>query len=329
MTERIGTWLRRLPKAELHVHLEASMRPATAAELADRYGLPLPRSGPFRDLGEFVVAYEAARDLVGSLDDLRRLGSELIEDAARDGVVWTEVHLIPPTYAGRLGPDEAVLEAALDGISSATTGAASGAVILGINRGLGLAGAERSLHLARRYRYDGVVGLGLAGDEANHPAARYRDVFRRAAADGLAAVPHAGEGAGAGSVRDCIELLGARRINHGVRAVEDPQVLDLVVERGVCLDVCPASNVSLRVVPSYEQHPLRHLIEAGVAVTLNSDGVLFSAARALDEYRAAHDRLGLTRTDLRAIARNSLIYSSCPDGRRAAALATLDAPPSS
>jgi adenosine deaminase len=227
-----------LPKAELHLHLEGAIRPETARELADRYGRPLPRTGSFADLSEFVVAYEQARDLIGSLDDLRRVAAEILTTARENGVVWTEVHLIPPTYAGRLGPDEAVVEAVLDGLASAAGLDAGAGVIIGVNRMLPLPDAERSLSLALDYRDRGVVGR------------------RRAAAAGLPAVPHAGEGAGADSVRSCVELLGARRINHGIRAVEDPAVVELLVARGVSLDVCPTSNVALQVVPSLASHPL-------------------------------------------------------------------------
>ena len=238
-----------LPKAELHLHLEGAIRPSTAAELGERYGLPVPGPRRYADLAEFVHAYESARGLVGDLDDLRRIARELVADATEAGVVWSEVHLAPPTYAGRLGPDEAVLEAVLDGL-----GAHAG-VIIGVNRGLPMAAAERSLRLALAYAGRGVVGLGLAGDEAGNPARLFADVFAAARNAGLRALPHGGEGAGPASVRACVEVLGASRVNHGVRAVEDPAVMALLVERGVCLDVCPSSNVALRVASSIEEHP--------------------------------------------------------------------------
>ena len=149
-----------LPKAELHLHLEGAIRPSTARELAERYGRPMPRTGRFTDLSEFVVAYEQARDLIGSLDDLRRVAAELLTTARENGVVWTEVHLIPPTYAGRLGPDEAVVEAVLDGLAAGSDDAAGAGLIIGVNRMLPVEAAERSLTLALTYRDRGVVGLG-------------------------------------------------------------------------------------------------------------------------------------------------------------------------
>jgi adenosine deaminase len=312
-----------LPKAELHLHLEGAIREETARELADRYGRPMPRTGRFADLSEFVVAYEQARDLIGSLDDLRRVAAEILTTARENGVVWTEVHLIPPTYAGRLGPDEAVVEAVLDGLASASGPDAAAGLIIGVNRMLPVPDAERSLSLALAYRDRGVVGLGLAADEARFPASLFEDVFARAGAAGLPAVPHAGEGAGADSVRTCVERLGARRINHGIRAVEDPAVVDLLLERGVSLDVCPTSNVSLQVVPSLVDHPLPRLIEAGVPVSLNTDCPLFLGTTTVREYALASSAFGLAPDALAGIARTSLETSSCPADRRARALADV------
>jgi adenosine deaminase len=312
-----------LPKAELHLHLEGAIRAGTARELAERYGRPMPRTGRFADLSEFVVAYEQARDLIGSLDDLRRVAAELLTTARENGVVWTEVHLIPPTYAGRLGPDEAVVEAVLDGLAAGSDDAAGAGLIIGVNRMLPVEAAERSLELALAYRDRGVVGLGLAADEARFPAWLFASVFGRAAAAGLPTVPHAGEGAGAESVRACVELLGARRINHGVRAVEDPAVVDLLIERGVSLDVCPTSNVALQVAPSLEAHPLPALLDAGVPVSLNTDCPLFLDTSTADEYALASSAFGLGPDQLAAIARTSLETSSCPADRRDRALAAL------
>jgi adenosine deaminase len=315
--------LRALPKAELHLHLEGAIRPETARELADRSGAPMPRTGRFADLAEFVGAYERARDLIGSLDDLRRVAAEVLTTARENGVTWTEVHVIPTTYAGRLGPEEAVVEAVLDGLAGAASADAAAGLIIGINRMLPLAAAERSLFLALAYRDRGVVGLGLAADEAAFPAPPFAGVFRAAADAGLATVPHAGEGAGAESVRACIELLRARRINHGVRAVEDPAVLALLVERGVSLDVCPTSNVALGVVPSLAEHPLPALLAAGVPVSLNTDCPLFLDTTTVREYALAADAFGLDRTAMAAIAETSVRASSAPVERRSAALSAL------
>jgi adenosine deaminase len=312
-----------LPKAELHLHLEGAIRAETAVELAERNGLPVPASGRFRDLSEFVASYERARDLIADLDDLRRIAGELVEDAQAQRVVWSEVHLIPPTYAGRLGPAEGVLEAVLDGFRSASTESSSAGVIIGINRGLGHGAAEESLRLAVRYREDGVLGLGLAGDEAHYPANDFEEIFADARAAGLRALPHGGEGAGADSVRACVDVLGAHRVLHGIRAVEDPDLLELLAERQICLDVCPSSNVALQVTPSLAEHPLPQLLDARIPVTLSSDCPLFVGTSSVEEYRRARHDLGLPDAALAEMAENSLKFSSCPGERRHRAMRAI------
>ncbi|MGV9608860.1 adenosine deaminase [Streptomyces sp. NPDC003631] len=321
--EQVPPDLLSLPKAELHLHLEGALRPSTAAELADAYGRPVPPVGPFAGLGEFVGAYERARDLVGSLDDLHRIGRELVEDAAAQGVVWSEVYLIPPTYAGRLGPAEGIVEAVLDGMRAGATEDSAAGVIVGINRGLPMAAARESLDLAIAYREAGVVGLGLAGDEANHPPERFTDLFRQARVAGLPAVPHGGEGAGPASVRACVEELGAHRISHGVRAAEDPRLLRELAERGVCLDVCPTSNTALQVSRSLTDHPLPAIMAAGVPVTVNSDCPLFCGTTVLQEYQRVSEWLGLDAPALADLAETSVRFSACPAARRTSALARL------
>lgn len=316
-----------LPKAELHLHLEGAMRYSTATELSERYGLPMPPSGSFPDLTRFTVAYERARELIGDLDDLRRVAREVVLDAHAQGVVWTEVHFFPATYAGRLGPDEAVLDAVLDGLATGAKDVdneSAAAVLLGINRSFPIEAAERTVELAGAYQRRGVVGLGLAGDEVNFPAEPFADVFVRAAALGLRAYPHAGEGAGADSVQVCVESLGARRVNHGIRAVEDEDLLKHLVERDICLDVCPTSNLALNVVPSLAEHPLPKLLEAGVPVSINSDVPLFVQTSLLQEYELLMRELGFSTSQLAQIAESSLRHSSCPSNRLTAALASLE-----
>ncbi|MGI5143485.1 adenosine deaminase [Streptomyces sp. CA-106110] len=323
--EQVPPDLLSLPKAELHLHLEGALRPSTAAELADAHGRPAPPVGPFAGLGEFVGAYEGARDLVGSLDDLHRIGRELVEDAAAQGVVWSEVYLIPPSYGGRLGPAEGIVEAVLDGMRAGATEDSAAGVIVGINRGLPMESARRSLELAVAYREAGVVGLGLAGDEAGHPPERFTELFREAREAGLPAVPHGGEGAGPASVRTCVQALGAYRISHGVRAAEDPRLLSELAERGVCLDVCPTSNTLLQVSSSLADHPLPAIMAAGVPVTVNSDCPLFCGTTLLEEYRRVQEWLALDAPALADLAESSVRFSACPAPRRTAALTRLAA----
>jgi adenosine deaminase len=315
-----------LPKAQLHLHLEAAMRPATARTLATQYGLPLPSSGPYAGLKGFVEDYEAARDLLGSLDDVSRVASEVVQDAAEQGVVWTEVHCVPFNYGGRLGPPEDVVEAVLDGLCAGARQAGVGAaLILAHNRAFAPALAWRTLEIARRFAGPDIVGFGLVGNEADFPPPPYTDVFAAARAEGLLSVPHAGEAAGPDSIRAAWQDLKADRICHGVRAVEDPSLLIELAAAGVCLDVCPTSNAMLRACPSLAEHQLPALVAAGVRVSLASDGPLFFGADIADEYLTAHTVLGMTPTQLAAIARDSLRASTASDNLRTCALAAIEA----
>lgn len=298
-----------LPKAELHVHLEAAIRPPLAAELAGRNGAPLPPLGPFADQRQFVAAYERARDLIGSLDDLHEVARAFGEHQSACGVVWSEVHFVPPTYAGRLGPEDALVEAVLDGF---TSGAGRGRVglILGINRGLGLEAAQCSLDLAARWAGHGVVALGFAGDEAAYPIEPFVPIFERARAADLPCVPHAGEVPHASAVAAAAGI--GPRIGHGLAAAGDQRLVRRLAEDQICLDMAPSSNVLLGLTGSLAEHPLPQLLDVGVPVTLNTDIPLFLGHDLIDEYARCQQAWSLSDDEVRTLAAHSLTYSLTP-----------------
>lgn len=299
-----------LPKAELHVHLEAAIRPDLAGELADRIGARLPPPGPFANQAEFVAAYEAARDLIGSLDDLRTVARAFGECQRACGVEWSEVHFVPPTYDGRLGADDALIEAVVDGLA-AGAGADGAGLIIGVNRGLGLDAAERSLDLALRWAGRGVVALGFAGDEAAYPAGPFAPVFGRARSAGLRCVPHAGEIPQPSSVAAALAI-GPPRICHGLAAAADPALVRRLADAGVCLDMAPSSNVLLGLADSLVEHPLPRLLDAGVAVTISTDIPLFLGHDLIDEYMRCQRAWSLSDDTVRRLAANSLTYALRP-----------------
>lgn len=313
-----------MPKAELHVHLEAATNQVSAVELADRYGKTLPAAGPFRSLTEFVAVYEQARDLIGSLDDLYRLAREFSERQRADGVVWSEVYFIPSTYAGRLGHPDGLIEAVVDGLRSGT-GLDQAGLILGVNRGLPISEAFDAVDCAVRWAGRGVVALGLAGDELHYPAGLFGAVFEKARAAGLPAVPHAGEAVGPSSVRETLELLRPARISHGFRAVEDQDLVFRLADERICLDLAPSSNFLLGGVASFEVHPLPTLMRAGIPISINSDSPFFVGHGLLDEYRRCIAAWGLSDGEVVALAENSIRYSFCPEPVRRKALADLAA----
>lgn len=313
-----------MPKAELHVHLEATISPSTAAELAATYGLEVPSVEKFESLAVFVEEYERARDLIVTLADLTRVAREFGERQRAQGVTWTEVHCIPSTYAGRLGPDDDVIGAVVEGLRAGAGDAATG-VIVGINRGRSEAEATRMLELAGRWLGSGVVGLGLAGDEAQYSGRLFASQFDRAKSIGLPAVPHAGEARGPHSVADAMTVLGARRINHGLSAIEDAELVGQLAAAQVCLDMAPSSNVLLSGVADLGSHPFPDLMRRGVPVTINSDCPYFIGHGLVREYEICAEAWGLTDAELVAVAETSIRFALCPESVRATALETLAA----
>jgi adenosine deaminase len=243
---------RTLPKAHLHLHLEGSARRETIHELADRYGQPRVAVDAFTGFGEFVARYEQAVALIRTPDDLARVCREVIEDDAAAGAVYSQPSVAPYFYGERFGMAvEAVLELMLDAVrDGAAAHGTTAELMLGAIRTDGPEAAERIARLAARYADQGVRAFGLAGDETHGEHRDFRAAFDIAREAGLRCVPHAGELVGPDSVRGALTALAPHRIAHGVTAVGDPALVDLLAETGVVLDVCPTSNRRLGVHPA-------------------------------------------------------------------------------
>lgn len=296
-------------------------------DLSERYGLPTPEVGD----GTFTKFLRAARVVFTALhtaDDYVRLVREMAEDAAAEGAVWLEpAAWLTQAQAERLGlaKEEAVLQLLLHAArqAAADTGVGIG-FMLAANRMRPPAEAVALAQLAARYAGRGVVSFGLADDEARGPAAPFAEAFAIARAAGLISAPHAGEHAGPESVRAALDALGARRIQHGVRAIEDPDLVRRLVDERVCLDVCLTSNVQLGVTPSLEKHPLPALLQAGVPVSLNADDPVIFGCGLLDEYELSRRVFGVDDTVLATIAADSIRASGAPESIRTGALARID-----
>lgn len=324
--------LRALPKAHLHLHLTGGMRVATMLELAERQGRRLPPEllAPLgarvdvtvrRGWTRFQRLYDAARDLLQGPQEVRRVLHELVEDQAAAGAGWLELQVDPTTYAPRLGGLQATVELVLDALASA--GAAHGvgtALVVAANRTRHPGDAEALARVARRYAGAGVVGFGLSSDETRGRTGDFAKAFRLASDAGLLAVPHAGELRGPRSVREAIEQLGAVRLGHGVRAVEEPGLLAELADRGVTCEVCPASNVALGVLASVADVPVRALRAAGVGVALGADDPLLFRSGLLAQYEALRAAQSFTDVELADLAACSVRASAAPDHVRAGLL---------
>jgi adenosine deaminase len=314
-----------LPKAHLHLHLEGGMRPSTLRELAERSGLEVPAIRGYGSFTAFADTYLAACDVLVTFDDLRRLVFEVVEDAALAGAAWVEPSMYVPHHRQRLGADEGVLEVVLDSLATAARQLGIGAgLMLAADRTVGPSDAVEQAKLAVAYREKGVVGFGLANDETGFPPEPFADAFRIARQGGLLSTPHAGELEGPASIIGALDALGADRIQHGVRAIEAPDLVKRLADSAVCLDVCPTSNLMLSVVPSLADHPLPALLDAGIKCSLNGDDPLLFGPNLLEEYQLCRREMRFDDERMAYIARCSIEASGASDELKAEAGTGID-----
>jgi adenosine deaminase len=312
----LAAQLARLPKAELHQHLDGALRPATAVELAAEIGLPLNEDEAHARLvapprcanqAELLTYFELPIALLQTAPALERATAELIADLRADGVRYAEIRWAPRLHLqrGLAVPD--VIEAVARGVSraAATIGPSTphiGLIVTAMRSHPPAANVE----LARSAAAFGapVVGFDLAGPEAEYPAPPHAAAFRAAEDGGLRLTAHAGEVAGPERIREAVTL-GAERIAHGVTAAGDPEIIELLRERDVTLDLCPTSNVQAGIVPDLAQHPVARLHRSGVSVTISTDDRTVSDTTLTAELARTAEETGLTRGELAEITLNA------------------------
>ena len=313
--------LRRLPKAELHCHLDGSVRPRTLLELGVEYGVAMPATdeaslasymlvSDARNLEDYLARFSVTLAVMQRPEALERIAFELAEDVAREGVRYLEVRYAPILNVREgMSLGEAV-EAPLRGLERAERDhGVMGRVIVCAIRGMD---PEMSLELARlavAYRKRGVVGFDLAGGELGHPAALHAAAFEYARRHDVACTCHAGEGDGAESVRQAVHVCGAQRLGHATRLIEDESLMEEVHARRIALEICLTSNVQTRVTESYAVHPLREYFDRGLNVVLNTDNRLMSGVSLTDEYVHASQSLSFSFDELTRVALNG--FESC------------------
>lgn len=269
-----------LPKIELHVHLEGTIRAASLLEIARRNDVPLPASTVagladlyrFRDFDHFIEVWILTTNALRTAEDFRQVVVDYAAEAASHGAVYIEGIFSPAERVARGVTWDAIFSGYCDGAAEAAE--RHGVTVRltpDIYRGASLEVACEVARWAARFKERGVVGLGLGGLEADFPPEPYAPAFDIARDAGLGSVPHAGEVAGPDSIRGAIDALGADRIRHGIRAIDDPALVTELVDRELVLDVCPTSNLRTRAVTSLEVHPLRELITAGVLCSISTD----------------------------------------------------------
>jgi adenosine deaminase len=328
-----GDLIQRIPKAELHMHIEGSLEPELMFELAGRNGVPLDhtsaaelrRAYDFTDLQSFLDIYYAGARVLRTAQDFYDLTSAYMRQAAAENVRHAEIFFDPQTHTQRGIAFETVLEGIAGGLSDARSRhGMSALLILCFLRDQPAAGAMTALEQALPFR-DQIVGVGLDSAESGHPPSKFAEVFARARSEGFRAVAHAGEEGPPEYVREALDLLEVSRIDHGVRCEEDPALVAHLAGRRVPLTVCPLSNVRLHVFPSMDKHNLRRLLAKGLCVTVNSDDPAYFGGYVNANYRAVQEGLGLTPEEIYALARNSFEASFVTEAERRRWIAELDA----
>jgi adenosine deaminase len=323
-----------LPKVQLHCHLEGTLRPQRFRELAAQHGIEIGArgQGPLKDtyrfgtFGEFLLLFRDVSETLRTPDDYAELAADYAADAAAQGVAYAEVFVSPSVWTWfhreiDVRATFAAMRGALDDARRSL--GIEVAFIADLTRNFGPERAMETARVAVEMAEFGVIGVGLGGDEAKYPPELFPDAFAFARANGLRTVAHAGEAAGAASVRGAVEVLGAERIGHGVRAIEDPAVVALLAERGIPLEICPTSNRLTGAAPAGRPHPMGELDAAGVIVTIDADDPALFGTTLLAEYDDVRRTLG--EAAVLRFARNGIEASFAPESVKARLRAAFDA----
>jgi adenosine deaminase len=318
-----------LPKAHLHVHLESTIRWTTLREIGGATGVPVPAppDGPlvFDGFRQFADHNALVRTCLRRPEDFRRIAVEFCADEAAQGTRYAEVTFTAASHGERLGDPDMPLEAVLAGLAEGQ--AAYGIecrVILDHSRRRSVERAWHTFALAERHAADGVIGIGLAGDEA-YPLAPFAEVLDTACGAGLRLVHHAGETCGPASIREAIEVGHTERLGHGIRVLDDPELVAEVRDRAIPLEVCPSSNVALGLAKSFDTHPLPLLRDAGLRVTVNTDIPLTTGTTLTEEYARIRTAFGYDDAALADLSRTTIDASFAPAATKARLHAETDA----
>jgi len=327
----MDAFLRGLPKAELHLHIEGTLEPELLFALARKNGVALPFNSveeareayDFHDLQSFLDIYYAGMSVLRTADDFRELTRAYLERAADDGVRHAEVFFDPQAHTDRGVPFETVVEGIELGLEEGRRAGVGSKLIMCFLRHLSAEEAEVALKQAAAHQ-ELITAVGLDSSERDHPPSKFEDVFKRARDQGYRAVAHAGEEGPADYIWQALDLLQVERIDHGVRCLEDHALTERLIAERIPLTVCPLSNVKLRVFDALADHNLHQLLQRGLHVTINSDDPAYFGGYIGENFVQVQEALGLPREDLIQLARYSIEATFLEETERAALLAELD-----
>ncbi|WP_137989376.1 adenosine deaminase [Streptomyces vilmorinianum] len=324
-----------LPKAELHLHIEGTLEPELAFALAARNGVTLPYADTeelrkaylFSDLQSFLDLYYGLMAVLHTAEDFTELADAYLARAAAQGVRHAEIFFDPQAHTARGVPIGTVIEGLARALDRAEERhGVSTRLIMCFLRDESAESAMATLEAAKPYLHR-ITGVGLDSAEVGHPPAKFREVYAAAEALGLRKVAHAGEEGPPAYIREALDVLGVERIDHGLRCMEDPELVERLVRERVPLTLCPLSNVRLRAIDVLEDHPLASMLAVGLMATVNSDDPAYFGGYVGETFEAVRGALGLEREQLRTLARNSFEAAFLEDEeeRRAGYLAEVDA----
>ncbi len=298
----LKSFIKAMPKVELHVHMEGSIRPETVLKLAQRHNIELPANSieglqewyTFTDFDHFIEVYMAVAGCIRTPDDVELIAREFLIGQAKQNIIYSEVTYTAFTQYQQNGISFADQLAALNraNVWAKTERGVSMGIVLDIPRYISPADGLLVADWAIEGFGKGIVAFGLGGPEVGNPPEKFKNAFKRAIAAGLPSVPHAGETVGPESIWGALNVLHANRIGHGVRCLEDPALVDELRIRQIPLEVSPTSNVCLKVVPDLAHHPLPRLLAEGLYITLNSDDPPMFNTTLTQEYLAVCDTFG-------------------------------------
>lgn len=322
-----------LPKAELHLHIEGTLEPELAFQLAEKNRISLPFESvdamraayDFQDLQSFLDLYYASISVVCTEDDFHDLTLAYLKKAASQNVRHTEIFFDPQSHTARQIPFETVLNGITSALKQAETELGiSSRLILCFLRHLSAESAQETLEQAIPFR-EQIIGVGLDSSELGHPPSKFESVFKEARRQGFRVVCHAGEEGPPEYITEALDLLKAERIDHGVRCMEDPALVERLAAEQIPLTVCPLSNVRLCVFQEMSEHPLKRMLEAGLLVTVNSDDPPYFGGYVNENFTAVQQALDFSRNELIQLARNSFTASFLPESEIQKLLAELPA----
>lgn len=329
----LNDFIRGLPKAELHLHIEGSLEPEQMFEFAQRNGVDLPfktveevrAAYAFSNLQDFLDIYYQGANVLRTKTDFHDLAMAYFQRVAADGCKHVELFFDPQTHTDRGIPFAVVADGLLSGMAEAEkTFGITSSLILCFLRHLDEEAAFKTLAEAEPY-LDRIAGVGLDSSEVGHPPSKFARVFAAAKAKGLKVVAHAGEEGPPEYVYEALDLLHIDRIDHGNRALEDEALVRRIVAEGLTLTVCPLSNLKLCVVTDLKQHPLKKMLGLGLRATINSDDPAYFGGYLAQNWTETAEAIGLTRDELVTLAKNSFTGSFLPKGEVARHLAEIDA----